>query len=105
MMEASLNDVLSTTPEGVQLRLKVVPGASRTRIAGVLGRRLKVTIAAPPQQGQANIALCQLIAETLGISLRQVRITTGAGSGHKTLELTGIDPDTVLSRLRGCVKV
>ena len=34
---------------GVELTVKVVPGASRTRVAGVWGTALKLAVAAPPE--------------------------------------------------------
>ncbi len=50
----------------IELRVKVVPGASRSEIVGVLGDPLKIRIAAPPEKGKANQALLQLIADWLG---------------------------------------
>jgi hypothetical protein len=99
-----LGNVLTPTADGVELHVKAVPGASRTRIVGVLGERLKITLAAPPQQGQANIALCKLLAQTLGIAVRNVRITAGAGSAQKTVELVGVDLNTATEKLQTMVK-
>ncbi len=99
-----VRQVISATPDGVELRLKVVPKASRTRIVGVLGDRLKITVAAPPEQGQANIAVCQLLSQTLGVPPRQVRITAGAGSSQKTVQVVGLDADTAVERLHNTVQ-
>ena len=46
----------------VLIRVKVVPGASRAGIAGVLGDRLKVRVSAPAEGGRANKAVCAVIA-------------------------------------------
>jgi len=51
---------------GVELRLKVVPGASRSAVAGVLGDRLKLRIAAPPEDGKANRAVEALLSTLTG---------------------------------------
>ena len=49
------------TAEGLHLRLKVVPGASRDAVAGPLGDRLKVRVAVAPEDGKANRAVCALV--------------------------------------------
>lgn len=53
------------SPDGLELRIKVVPGASQTGIAGILGNRLKVRVAAPPENGKANAAVVKLLSEVL----------------------------------------
>lgn len=76
------------TAHGLELRLKVVPGASRSQIAGILGDRLKLRIAAPPEAGKANRAVIQLIATWLGTT----RVTIIAGQTHaeKTVLIAGL---------------
>ena len=76
--------------DGVLLRLKVVPGASRSRIAGVLGDRLKVQIAAPPEAGKANKALIALLAKTLHVSPRDLNVTAGQIQPTKSVHVRNI---------------
>ena len=66
-----------------------MPGASRSGIAGVLGDRLKVRVAAPPEEGKANRALVALLQEWLETS--DVEIVAGLGSPEKTVRIRGID--------------
>jgi hypothetical protein len=87
--------MLHTREDGVVvLRIKAVPGARRSQIVGVLampdGERLKVRIAAPPEDGEANKAICRLIAETLGARTSTVKILTGATSAEKTVGISGL---------------
>jgi uncharacterized protein (TIGR00251 family) len=77
----------------------VVPRASRSRIVGVHGDSLKVTLAAPPVDGEANAALCDLIAKLLGVPKRSVLIQRGAQSKHKTVQVTGVTVEQVMSLL------
>ncbi|MFW6058899.1 MAG: DUF167 domain-containing protein [Phycisphaeraceae bacterium] len=86
--------------DAVTLRVKVVPGASRSRLAGMLGDRLKVQIAAPPEGGKANKALCTLLAKTLGINKTDVHVTTGASQPHKTVTITNLTPQQLTARLQ-----
>lgn len=73
--------------EWLLLRIKVVPGAARTRIAGPLGDHLKVQVAAPPTAGRANAALIACLADWLGIPPRDIRITSGHNQARKCLHI------------------
>jgi uncharacterized protein (TIGR00251 family) len=77
----------TATPLGLELRLKVVPGASRSAVVGPLGERLKVRIAAPPEGGKANQAVCALLAAWAGVA--EVRLIAGAGHAEKVVLLLG----------------
>jgi hypothetical protein len=74
----------------VLLRVKAVPGASRDRIAGVLGDRLKVRVAAPPEAGRANEAIRRIFAKALGVRVACVTVESGETSAAKTLRLAGM---------------
>ena len=76
-------------PGGLVLRVKVVPGSSRSALAGVLDGRLKVRIAVPAERGRANRALVSLIREWLGVT--DVAIVSGVSSAEKRVRVGGID--------------
>lgn len=78
---------------GTLVEVKVVPGASRSRIVGAHGDALRVQVAAPPERGRANAALCELIAEAAGLRRQDVSVVRGAASSRKTLLLRGLAPD------------
>jgi len=82
-----------------KLSVKVVPRASRDEIVGWLGDRLKVKIAAPPQDGRANAALEAFLAQTLGLPKRNVRVAAGHGSSSKIVEIEGIGQAELVERL------
>ena len=67
------------------LRVKAVPGASRDTIAGTLGDRLKIRVAAPPEGGKANQAILQLLAKALGLDASSLDLTHGHASPMKTV--------------------
>ncbi len=81
------------------LRIKVVPGASRSEIAGWLDDRLKVRVSAAPEKGKANRAVEDLFSKALGISSRKVRIKTGSQSPRKTVEIDGLSLPDIKKRL------
>jgi len=90
---------IQSTFDGLLLPVKVVPGASRTRVLGELDGRLKVAVAAPPKRGKANEALIAYLAKRLGLRRRQVSVATGATSAVKMVSIEGIEPEAVLSVL------
>ena len=65
------------------LELHVQPGASRTEFAGRHGERIKVRLAARAQDGKANDALIEFLAQHYGVPRRNVRITSGLKSRQK----------------------
>lgn len=84
---------------GCTIRLKVVPGASRSAIAGWLGDRLKVRVATPPEAGKANLAVRRLLADASGVPTRQIAIIAGETSPEKTVLITGLSRDEIARRL------
>jgi uncharacterized protein len=83
---------LRPVPGGVELVLTVQPRASRTRIVGEHGDCLRVQLAAPPVDGEANAALVSLLAKQLGIAKRQVRLLSGDTARRKRVLLEGVEP-------------
>ncbi len=82
-----------------RLRVKVVPGASRAEVVGLLGAAVKVRVAAPPEGGQANREVCALLAERLGLPLAQVTVVAGPASPVKVIGLVGITETEAKARL------
>ncbi len=84
---------------GVCLRVKVVPGASRDKVVGMLGDRLKIAVSAPPEAGKANKAVCKLLSRVLGLPPRDVTVTAGHTQPTKTITVIGIDVEQAARRL------
>ena len=87
----------------VRLAVKVVPGASQSRIAGWLGKELKIRVSAPPEKGKANKQVKVLLANATGLTGKQVRIIAGHTSTHKLVEPAGIN-SACIGRLSGTRK-
>lgn len=82
---------LKPLPDGVELSLLIQPRASRTRVVGEHDGLLKIQLAAPPVDGEANAALVEFLAKLLGIPRRQVELLAGDASRRKRVALRGID--------------
>jgi uncharacterized protein len=74
---------------GIEVRVKVVPGASRDEVVGILGERLKVRTATAPEAGKANKAVAKLLAGWLNIAARDVEQVSGPTNPEKTFLVPG----------------
>ncbi|MGQ9651138.1 MAG: DUF167 domain-containing protein [Phycisphaerae bacterium] len=83
----------------ILLPVKVVPKSSRDRIVGELDGALKINVAAAPERGAANVAVCKLLAKELNLRTSQVTVETGHGSPRKIVRISGTSLDVVLERL------
>jgi uncharacterized protein len=89
--------------DDVVLSVRLTPNASRDEIDGVAriadgSPILKVRVRAAPEGGKANGALLRLLAKTLGVPARTVRLEWGARGRMKTLCLQG-DAASLMGRL------
>ena len=92
---------LREVPGAVILEVLVQPRASRTRAVGEHDGRLKIQLAAPPVDGEANRALVEFLAEALGIRKGDVAIERGETGRRKTIRVAGVDAAAVRAAL-GC---
>ncbi len=91
--------IISEGPN-VLMTVKVVPGSSRTALAGVLGGMLKVKIAAAPEKGKANKALIQFLSKQLGTGRNDIEIISGQTNPVKQVRVTGLTAEDVRARLQ-----
>jgi uncharacterized protein (TIGR00251 family) len=72
----------------MDIRVKVIPKSSKTELAGYLpDGTWKVKVAAAPEKGRANRALCEFLAEKLGVAKSRVRIVAGETSHLKRIHV------------------
>ena len=81
------------------LKVKVVPGSSRTRIDGWLGDSLKIRVTAQPEKGRANAALATVIAGAAGVAPSDVEIVSGHASRRKRVRIDGLTAAELRARL------
>ena len=72
----------------MEFLVKVVPKSSKIGFVGYLpDGTWKVKIAAAPEKGKANEALCAFLAERLGVAQSKVRILSGKTSRLKRVRV------------------
>ena len=86
---------LRATPDGVELSVLAQPRASRTKVAGEHDGQLKIQLAAPPVDGEANAALLDFISRRLRVPKSQVELVSGETSRRKRVRVRGVDADSV----------
>jgi|YNPNPStandDraft_1061719.scaffolds.fasta_scaffold23768_2 uncharacterized protein (TIGR00251 family) len=85
----------------MKIRLRVKPGAPRTRFLGWGDDgTLTVAVSERPTDGEANRALVRFLAKEFGLSPDDVRITSGARSRLKVVELPGVTPEMIKAVLK-----
>lgn len=77
-------------PACSRIAVKAVPGSRKDQIVGPLGDRLKIKVAAAPEDGKANAAICALLAKALGVREREVAIISGQTHPEKVVRVSGV---------------
>jgi len=75
--------------QSITVHVRVQPRAKRNSVEPAAGGGFKVYVTAPPEDGRANDAVVETIAEWLGVKRRQVEILRGATSRQKVVRITG----------------
>jgi uncharacterized protein (TIGR00251 family) len=92
--------VIASTPAGVVIRVRVVPRAGRSGLAGTRDNALLVRLNAPPVEGAANAELLDVLSEALDVPRRLLTIVSGERSRSKRVLVAGVDAAAVEARLR-----
>jgi uncharacterized protein (TIGR00251 family) len=91
--------VVEQRAEGVRIRVRVKPRASKSRILGVREGMLEIALAAPPVDGEANSELIRALAAALGRGKSTIEIVSGAASRSKLVAIAGLTEAELLSKL------
>jgi len=84
----------------VELRVRVIPRASKSGIAGTRDGALLVRLNSPPVEGAANAELIQVISDALGVPKRSVSIVSGQRSRLKRIVVHGVTMDDVNAKFK-----
>ena len=91
---------ITETSEGVLFHVHVLPRAFRNEVCGVGGDEIKLRLTAPPVENAANKLCIKFLAGELNVAKSRVTIISGAKSRHKTIKVTGINGETLISLLK-----
>lgn len=88
------HDILSIYEGGVRLIVRARPGSSRPRSPKIVDlaenkRAVEIAVAAVAEEGKANKAILETLAEELGLKQKDFSIKVGAGGKLKLVEIQG----------------
>lgn len=87
-------------PEGIDLMVRAQPGAKKTGVLGLVGDTIKLGVSAPPEDGKANEALVELVADLLGVRKSAVSLVSGKSARGKRFRIVGLSADEAASRIK-----
>lgn len=87
--DLSLSGWYKQNNNGLTLCLHIQPGAKSNQVVGIIGKELKIKIAAPSIEDKANAELVRYLASLLKIPKGQINIKRGLKSRHKIIEVIG----------------
>lgn len=70
--------------------VKVVPGASRDRVAGRYADGIKVQVSAAPERGKANAAVIKVLAEFFAVKPAQIELISAPANPRKQFRINGL---------------
>jgi hypothetical protein len=86
--------------KGSALAVRVTPRASHNEIVELMeDGTIKVRLAAPPSDNEANESLINFLSEVLGVAKSRLDIVAGLSGRDKLISVEDMDADTVHQRI------
>jgi hypothetical protein len=103
MKPEDFSDILCPFAGGVRITVRAKPGLSRARDVKVVDigngkRAIEVSVNAAAQDGKANRALIERLADEWGIGKKQIDIKSGETGRLKIVEIAG-EPESLLRKI------
>ncbi|MCW9710825.1 DUF167 family protein YggU [Avibacterium sp. 21-586] len=94
-------NAIEQNAQGLRLRIFLQPKASKDQIVGLHDNELKITITAPPVDGQANAHLLKFLSKTFKVPKSSILIEKGEFNRHKQIFIPApkVIPEQVLELL------
>ena len=82
-----------------ELPVRVTPRSSKNKLELLADGSLRAWVTASPTDGQANDAICVLVASSLHLAKTRVQVIRGQAGRQKLLRIEGLDLGSCLERL------
>ena len=90
------------TKQGLRLRIFQQPKAAKDHIVGLHGDELKISITAPPIDGQANAHLLKFLGKLFKVPKTAIILEKGELNRHKQILIP--EPKQIPEEIRGFIK-
>ncbi|MBS3910128.1 MAG: YggU family protein [Actinobacteria bacterium] len=94
---------LSTHGDGIILNIWLQPRAARTKIVGIYGDNIKISVKAPPLEGRANDECIEFLSALLGFPKKLFTVKSGEKSRRKRIYIKDATPGMVEAALERAV--
>jgi len=84
-LDPSETEIFRPHPEGLVLKIFVLPRSSKNMLAGRHGDALKIKLTAPPVEGAANKMCITFLARRLGLPKSSLEIVSGHAGRTKLI--------------------
>ncbi len=82
-----------------RIEVRLQPRSSRDELTGMRDGVLQARVCAAPVDGEANQALCRMIASRAGVAPSRVEVIRGQRSRVKLVRVAGLEPQALLEAL------
>lgn len=96
----SVPEFITAHGNGSRLAVRAQPRAKRPGMRGVSDGRLKIAVAAPAEDGRANSALLEYLADMAGVPRKAVSLVSGSTAREKVIDIQDIAPPELWRRLQ-----
>lgn len=90
---------MANQDDTAKITIRVTPRASASKVAGVKEGAVLVRVTAPPVEGKANKAVCEVIAKEVGVPKSRVSVIQGDTGRDKVVEIAGISQSSAEAKL------
>lgn len=83
-----MTNFFSWQDDDLYLKVRVQPKSSQTRVVGVMGDTVKISVTAAPVDGKANACLSKYLAKQFHVPVSRVALVKGRNGRSKKLIIT-----------------
>jgi len=98
-MSNDINDCFKITGNDIKVKVKIVPGSSKSKIIGAYNNALKISIAAPPVEGKANKKCIAYLAKYFDVAKSKIEIISGQTGKNKLIKIYDISQEEFLDKI------